>query len=560
MQRRLAAVLAADIVGYSTLMGADEAATLAVLRAFRAETFGPSVAGRRGRIVKSMGDGWLVTFDSAVDAINTAMELQDRLSARADLSLRIGVHVGDVVQDGDDLFGDGVNVAARLEGFAAPGGIAISEPAFASLDGTLAPAFDDAGTVTLKNIARPVRVWTRAPRTSEAPAEMVTAARTRAAQGFPRIAIRPVATSDTRPEVQELAEGLTSDLDAYLGSARWLIGRVGETPAEGDYDLRCALRARGERVRLEARLFAPGGGQMWSSKVDGSLDDGFDWQDSTGEEVASAVIAALFDAETTRLDETATLTAEQCLLIGMMRFRSFAPDRFVEALSWYTAAIERDPEMMTAYAEAIFLTIAAGTVGLRSRVEQSFAALDGWVERARPHAAQNVSVGLSVAIADYFRTRQIAPLRQTVEDTLRRAPFDAQSLGLAAWAFVWSGNPEDALAALAKRRRLGRFSAYAAGAAGCEGVALVQLGRDAEALAVAQEALKTASDYPALHGISATALTYLGRQAEAEAAMANYLRLVPGRTVSAWRAENDYGGSAGGARYLEGLRRAGMPA
>jgi len=161
MERRLAAILAADIADYSRIVGDDEVGALAALRSFRAEVFGPTVAGHHGKIVKSMGDGWLVEFGSAVEAVNCAIQIQDRVSGHELLALRIGVHIGDVVHEEEDIFGDGVNVAARLEAWADPGGIAISDPAYSSLDGTLTPSFDDAGRQELKNIARPLRIWTK---------------------------------------------------------------------------------------------------------------------------------------------------------------------------------------------------------------------------------------------------------------------------------------------------------------------------------------------------------------------------------------------------------------
>ena len=158
MRRKLLAVLAADVTAYSRLMESDAEGTLAALLRMRAEVFGPTVASRRGRIVKSMGDGWLVEFVSAADAAAAALLVQDELAARGGLRLRIGVHVGDVTHADEDLFGDGVNVAARLEALCEPGGVAISDAVWSSLDGTLRPSFDDGGERTLKNIARPLRI------------------------------------------------------------------------------------------------------------------------------------------------------------------------------------------------------------------------------------------------------------------------------------------------------------------------------------------------------------------------------------------------------------------
>ena len=241
MERRLAAILAADIAGYSRMIGADEAGALAALRAFRAEVFGPTVAGHHGRIVKSMGDGWLVEFSSVVEAVNCAVQVQDRLTGHSLIALRIGVHIGDVVHEEEDIFGDGVNIAARLEALAEPGGIAISDSAYSSLDGTLTPSFDDAGAQTLKNIARPLRVWTKVATPSAATISIERARST----GYPHLAIQPVATSDERTDVCELAEGLTGDLNATLAAVRWLVATVRERPNAVDYTLRCALRSRG---------------------------------------------------------------------------------------------------------------------------------------------------------------------------------------------------------------------------------------------------------------------------------------------------------------------------
>ena len=146
MRRRLAAILAADVVGYSSLVGEDQEATLIALRQFRSELFDPAIAGHRGKIVKSMGDGWLVEFLSAADAVTCAMHIQDRLVGHDVFKLRIGIHIGDVLYEAQDIMGDGVNVAARLEAFAEAGAVAISESTYFSLDGTLRPSFDDNGT------------------------------------------------------------------------------------------------------------------------------------------------------------------------------------------------------------------------------------------------------------------------------------------------------------------------------------------------------------------------------------------------------------------------------
>ena len=283
MIRRLAAVLAADIVGYSKLMSEDETATLAALRDFRANSIHPFTSQHRGEIIKSMGDGWLISFASAQDAVICAIKLQAALEGHEVIKLRIGVHTGDVTREDEDVFGDGVNVAARLEALAPAGGVALSDAAYAMLDGTLRPGFADQGEQALKNIDRPMRVWMRAPVGTS-----LTAAGMAKPKGFPRLIVKPIATTDTRDEVQDLAGELTADIALYLASVSWIETGVG-------YTLSQTLRARGDRLRLEVRLTSPEGAPIWSSKHDGDLADVFDWQDETGEAVASEVMGVIID-------------------------------------------------------------------------------------------------------------------------------------------------------------------------------------------------------------------------------------------------------------------------
>ncbi|TNF58345.1 MAG: adenylate/guanylate cyclase domain-containing protein, partial [Rhodobacteraceae bacterium] len=347
MQRRLAAIMAADVVGYSAMMGRDEQGTLAALRAFRTSDFHPIVTSHGGTVIKSMGDGWLVEFASVVDAVTAAMRLQDTLAdQRRDLTLRFGVHIGDITRDGEDIFGDGVNIAARLEALARPGQLLISDPAYGSLDGTLSPAFDDLGETRLKNIARPLRVWARMPAAPVAHTPAQTPSDD--GSGYPRLVIQPFSTSDPRPEIAEIAGALTSDIQTYLGQLAWLNARIGESHGPGAYRLQAVLRARGDRLRLEARLFSPDGSEAWTAKFDGDLSDAFDWQDKVGEDIASELIGITLDTETRRLSGLAPrdMTAEQAFLAGMMTWRSYAPEAFYNALVLHRRAIEANPDLI----------------------------------------------------------------------------------------------------------------------------------------------------------------------------------------------------------------------
>ena len=517
----------------------------------------PAIAAGGGRIVKSLGDGWLVEFGAAADAVVCAMQVQDRLEAPGGLRLRIGVHLGDVTHDDGDVFGDGVNVAARLEALAPAGGGAISDPVFGALDGTLRPSFDDGGERRLKNIARPVRVWLRGVAEGAEAADARAAAEVRA--GFPRLAVSPFATSDPREEVRELADALTGDVLAYLGALRWLQAR----PDRGgeSYALNASLRGSGDRLRLEARLPAPDGRRLWSGKFDGKLSDAFDWQDRTGEDLAATAAGLILDEENARLaavpeDE---ITAEQSLLAGLMVFRTFRQGAFERALSLWSRAIERDPQLPEPYADAILTASAGRTVGFAGEFDRYVAMIPAWVEAARTLPRRSPYLDLALGIADFQATGEAPPLRMTIADVLRRAPFDPQVLCFAGWCHIWTGDPRAALDCFERYRRHGRHGPHAVAVLGGFTNACVQIGDDEAAIAYARQGLAIADGYATFHSNLAAALALSGRQAEAEEAFAGYRRLVPDRTIESWKAVNDYAGSAGGDRLFEGLRRAGMP-
>jgi adenylate cyclase len=557
LQRKLAAILAADIVGYSSLVGADQDGTLAALRSFRREVLGPTVAGHHGKIIKSMGDGWLIEFGSVVEAVNCAIQIQDRLAGHPLIVLRIGVHIGDVVHDDDDIFGDGVNVAARLEAWAKPGDIAISDAAYSSLDGTLTPSFDDAGQQTLKNISRPMRIWAKTATSSTATVQTALGLST----GYSNLSIIPVATSDDRADVQELADGLTGDLDENLAAARFLVVAVRERPRSNDYVLKIALRARGERLRLEARLFEPTGKQIWAIKLDGDLADSFDWQDATSEVISRDVITRLLDAESDRLAHIplANRTAEECLVQGFMQIRSGDERGMEDSISSYMLALEKDPECVDAYGESIWWTYAGMTVGwerARPFYDNHF---QDWVTRSRHLSAQSSILDIAIALADFQSNSDIAPLRNAISGALRRSASDPNVLSISAWSSLWCGDTATALDCFRKFERFGKHHPFWVASRGGSATAALQLGDDAQAISMAIEGLQQSRTYPTFHAVLASAYALSDQPERATEALVKYRELVPDRTISSWKAMNDYGGSAGGKRYFEGLRMAGLP-
>jgi adenylate cyclase len=564
MARSLAAVLAADVVGYSALMGSDSEATLAALRRLRAEVFAPAVAARRGRVVKSLGDGWIVLFPSAADAVTCALQVQDRLAdapraGEPAIRLRIGVHIGDVTEADEDVFGDGVNLAARLEGFAEPGAVAVSEAVRDALDGRLRPSFDPAGERRFKNIDRPVRVWTRAPRGGPAPA---AAAPARAADPRLRLAVRPVAVTDERAEIRELAAALTGDLEIQLAAAHWLSTGVAAAPGEEAYALETRLRARGDRLRLEARLTGRDGAAVWSGKFDGDLADVFDWQDETGGEVADAALPRLADAERRRLLALPYegLSAAECLLLAEME--SFGVDEasMQEASRHVTRAMALDPGMIEPLAFALTAYISAASIGLAAFVEENRDAFPGWLARARAVRHASPWLDAAVANAEYQQDRDAPKLRAALQRSLRAAPFSGPVTSYCGWGYVWLGEPETALDILGAALRLSRrFGFWRVPTLGGLGLAAVQAGRDEDALRYAEEGLRLSATYPTLHRIRAAACAWLGRDDEAREAVAEALRLVPDDAISTGRARSGYADTPETRRWFEGLRRAGLP-
>jgi adenylate cyclase len=262
VERRLAAILAADVAGYSRLMGVDEVGTLTALKALRAEIVDPAIAGHRGRIVKTTGDGMLVEFASAVDAVICAMAVQDRIAKTAGkIAFRIGINVGDIIIDSDDIFGDGVNVAARVESECAPGGVCLSGTAFDQVRDKTDFAFDDLGERTLKNIERPVRLYAVRSASSPAPAASAEVSRTLPLPDRPSIAVLPFQNMSGDPEQEYFADGMVEDIITALSrfKSMFVIARTSSFTYKGKtVDIRQVGRELGVRYVLEGSCVSPG--------------------------------------------------------------------------------------------------------------------------------------------------------------------------------------------------------------------------------------------------------------------------------------------------------------
>ncbi|MBT5264649.1 MAG: adenylate/guanylate cyclase domain-containing protein [Rhodospirillaceae bacterium] len=360
MERRLTAILAADVVGYSRLMSEDQSRTLDALRAFRSTLFEPQVQDHRGTVVKSMGDGWIVEFPSISDAAACGVAIQHGLAGHEVIQLRVGIHIGDVVFDDQDVFGEGVNIAARLEGLAEPGQVLISDSAYQSLDGKAAGQFGGGQAHQLKNIPRAVAVW-RWPSDSDATSNEVKG-EAAPAPDKPSIAVLPFDNMSSDKEQEYFADGITEDIITELSKFRWLmvIARNSSFSFKGQsfdirdvgqalgvrYVLEGSIRRAGERVRITGQLIdAADGSHIWADKFDGVLSDIFELQDKITLDVISAIEPTLRQAEVNRLrvKPTEDLQAYELYLRAQSHFHLVADEENLEAIRLLSIAVEADP-------------------------------------------------------------------------------------------------------------------------------------------------------------------------------------------------------------------------
>jgi len=329
VERRLAAVLAADVAGYSRLMGRDERGTHAKLKSLRKTFVDPTIAAHRGHIVKTTGDGMLVEFASVVDAVDCAARLQHDMAAQNTdvpydhrIEFRIGIHVGDIIFDDNDIFGDGVNIAARLEGIAEPGGVCMSDDAYRQVRGKVEIACDDMGPQLLKNIAEPLRAW-RVRLTGQTPSAGQSGSAVSQAQGLPlpdkpSIAVLPFQNMSGDPEQEYFADGIAEDVLTTLSKLQDLlvIARNSSFVFKGQaedireigrklgvrYVLEGSVRKAGNRVRLTAQLIdSLNGGHVWADRFEGDLDDVFELQDRITQDIVAALEVRLTHGEEVRV-------------------------------------------------------------------------------------------------------------------------------------------------------------------------------------------------------------------------------------------------------------------
>ena len=378
VNRKLAAILAAEVVGYSRLMGADEAGTLAALKRHREGIFDPAVAAHSGRIVKLMGDGVIAEFGSVVDAVSCALSVQrssatipDQRASQPTIVLRIGINLGDVIIEGDDIHGDGVNVAARLEPLAEPGGICVSSIVNESVGNRIDVRFQDGGEISVKNIDRPIRVWKWHPGATPRAAAKSNAAKPEPNGATASIAILPFTNMSGDPEQEYFSDGITEDIITDLSKIAGLmvIARNSSFTYKGrSVDVRTvgrelgvrsvlegSIRRAGKRVRITAQLVdAATGGHLWGERYDRDLTDIFEVQDDVTRQIVDALKVTLSPVENARLTAggTSSMDAYDYVLRGreLLLGKTKNRETFEQSIKLFMRALEFDPNYPKAYA------------------------------------------------------------------------------------------------------------------------------------------------------------------------------------------------------------------
>jgi len=580
MERKLAAILAADVVGYSRLMEADEAGTFARLKERRQTVVEPELAKHRGRIFKLMGDGLLAEFASVVDAVECAVAVQRGMAERninltpdQRVEMRVGITLGDVIVEGDDIHGDGVNIAARLQELAEPGGIAVSQTVVNHVGNKVALQFAPLGEQHVKNISRAVKVY-------RVQLDQRGAA-TRPALALPdkpSIAVLPFVNMSDDPKQEYFSDGVAEEIITALSRFRHLFviarnssfsykGRSIDVKQIGRelgvrYVLEGSVRKSGNRVRITGQLVdASTGAHLWADRFDGALEDIFDLQDQVTASVVGEIAPKLEQAEIERAKRkpTESLDAYDYYLRGMAGVHRWTREANDEALRMFYRAIELDPEYASAYGMAARCYSQRKTSAWVTDREHEIGEAARLARRAA-ELGKNDAVALCTAgIGLAFVVGDLDDAAALIDRALVLNPNLAWAWMFSGWSKVWAGDPEVAIEHLARAMRLSPHDPHVFNMQAATGLAHFFAGRYAEALSRADMAVREQPNHMIATCTAAASSALLGRTNEAQKAMAHLRQLVPALRISNLkellpiRRREDF------VKWEEGLRKAGLP-
>jgi adenylate cyclase len=575
VQRRLAAILAADVVGYSALMQRAEEATYAEFERLKREVIEPSLSRHDGRLIKTTGDGALAEFASPSAAVRCAVEIQESIaSGRNSLKLRIGVNLGEVIVGADgDLFGDGINIAVRLEGTADPGGILISEKVYSEVEGKLDAGFEDRGEKQLKNISKPVRAYAVRAVAYSALTERLSAAPP--LPDKPSIAVLPFENMSGDLEQAYFADGMVEEITTALSRFKWLFviarnssftfkGRAADIKEVGRrlgvrYVLEGSVRKASGQVRITGQLIdAVTGAHIWADRFERDLTDVFALQDEVTVAVVSAIQPKLLQTEigVAARRRPENLTAYDFYLRATQQFNQPTREGMAEALRLVHRALELDPRFGSAAALAGRCHVTNVLLGY---------AADPQFERKEAVRLSRLALSIddgdpdTLAVGSVITAFMVGDCESAIEMADRAIALNPNSYtawNMRGWVYRNAGLPEEAVRSFERAIRMSPIDPLLHGAFVGMAQALIELRRFDEAIVVGKKVQRQNPSFSAAYRCLASAFAHLGRDGEAREAAARMLEVDPAFTISAWI---DRGWQSNAKLLIEGLRKAGLP-
>jgi adenylate cyclase len=584
VERRLAAILAADVAGYTRLMSTDETATLRALAAHR-DIMDRLIAEHGGRIANTAGDSVLAEFPNVVDAVQCAVGVQDELAAADDgtpdhcrMRFRIGVHLGDVLVRGGDILGDAVNISARLQSLAEPGGVCISGATYDYVRKSLPMTYADLGPQAVKNIEEPIRAYLVGPAASEAATPTLSPQLFRALPlpDKPSLVVLPFTNLSGDPEQEYLADGITDEIITALAKVRWFFviagnssftfkGRAVDTKQVGRdlgvrYVLEGSVRKAGQRLRISGQLVeAETGSHLWADRYEGSVEDVFEFQDQITENVVGAIEPRLrvAEMERARRKRPESLTAYDRFLRALSQFYLASRDGMAATLRLLEETIRLDPDYGPPYALAAQCHVYYITQGWTDDRAQDQAEGERLAHAALEHDRDDPTVLWMAGHALGFLTQDYETALALLDRSLALNPNSASAYCFSAWSRCCAGFPEIAIPQVQAALRLSPIDRNIFMFQSALAVAYCMTGNHEKAVEWGQRAVQEQPRWTGGYRPLASSLAHLGRIEEAKAVITRLLEIDP--TYSLDFIRRIYVPSAGRDIFMSGLRLAGAP-